>query len=167
MSDAHEGKIKQLKQTLTDRKAEELPVHLDVQRGDFASRFAAVRGEIARKSSANLLIIDQFGVKEVPDDIFTQLLGLETTDVLFFISSNTFRRFADVPEVARLFLPTYRRPTDYYPSGVLPSGPSGSRGRITCGTPHFRVFCVRGLAARRGITLRSCDARPRPLRTVH
>jgi three-Cys-motif partner protein len=114
LSDAHEGKIKQLKQSLAERKAGELPLQLDVQRGDFASRFAAVKGEIAKKSSANLLIIDQFGVKEVPDDIFTQILGLETTDVLFFISSNTFRRFAHVPEVERLLLSTYLRPTDYY-----------------------------------------------------
>lgn len=114
LSDAHDGKIKQLKQTLAERKAGDLPVRLDVQRGDFASRFAAVKWEIAKRSSANLLIIDQFGVKEVPDDIFTQILGLETVDVLFFVSSNTFRRFAHVPEVARLLLPTYQRPTDYY-----------------------------------------------------
>lgn len=114
LSDAHEGKIQQLKQTLAAQKAGDLPVRLEVQRADFASRFAAVKEEIAKKSSANLLIIDQFGVKEVPDDIFSQLISLETTDVLFFISSNTFPRFADVPEVERLLQSTYQRPTDYY-----------------------------------------------------
>lgn len=114
LSDAHAGKVDQLKRTMVAKQTEGLPVRIDVQRADFATRFAAMKGEIAKKSSANLLIIDQFGIKEVPDDTFTQIIGLETTDVLFFISSATFRRFGHVPEVARLQLPGYQRPSDHY-----------------------------------------------------
>ena len=114
LSDAHAGKVAQLSRTLAARRTEGLPVRIDVQRADFATRFAAVKGEITKRSSANLLIIDQFGVKEVPDDTFAQIIGFETTDVLFFVSSATFRRFGHVPEVARLALPGYQRPSDHY-----------------------------------------------------
>jgi three-Cys-motif partner protein len=114
LSDAHAGKVEQLRRTLAARKREGLPVRIEVERADFAHRFASVRDELARRTSANLLIIDQFGVKEVPDDMFEQIIRLETTDVLFFISSATFRRFHNVPEVARLTLPGYQRPGDHY-----------------------------------------------------
>lgn len=114
LSDAHVGRVRQLKSIMASRQTAGMPVRIDVQRADFATRFAAMKGEIAKKSSANLLIIDQFGVKEVPDDTFAQIVGLETTDVLFFISSATFRRFGNVPEVARLKLLGYQRPSDHY-----------------------------------------------------
>jgi three-Cys-motif partner protein len=114
LSDAHKGKIEALKSALAVRQPKDLPVRIETERAEFAERFADVRAELARSSSANLLIIDQFGVSEVPDAIFEQIVAMETTDVLFFISSATFRRFGHVPEVARLKLPNYQRPSDHY-----------------------------------------------------
>lgn len=114
LSDSHAGKVEELKRKIGSSNVEALPVQIDIQRADFATRFAATQPDMAKKASANLLIIDQFGVKEVPDDTFAQIIGLDTTDVLFFVSSATFRRFGNVPEVARLTLPDYQRPSDHY-----------------------------------------------------
>ena len=50
--------------------------------------------------NANLLFIDQFGMTGVDEDVFRILHSLNTTDVLFFISTNWFRRFAGRPEAA-------------------------------------------------------------------
>jgi three-Cys-motif partner protein len=56
------------------------------------------------KQQPNLLFIDQYGVKEVTDEIFQMLVGLEKTDFLFFISSSAMRRFAKTPEFKIHFL---------------------------------------------------------------
>lgn len=114
LSDDDAGKIEQLRQHLSDLRAAELPITIDVQCANFASRYAALRSKIASKDSANLLIIDQFGVKEVQDELFRELTSFETTDLLFFVSSGTFRRFEKVPEVSRLLIPGYERPGDYH-----------------------------------------------------
>lgn len=49
---------------------------------------------IAQKpQTANLLFLDQNGVKHVPAEVFTDILLLKHTDSLFFVSSSTFNRF--------------------------------------------------------------------------
>lgn len=45
------------------------------------------------KNSANLLFLDQFGIKYVNQEKFKNLVQLPVTDVIFFISSSTFKRF--------------------------------------------------------------------------
>jgi three-Cys-motif partner protein len=53
--------------------------------------------------SANLVIMDQFGVSEVTPNIVQTLAGCSTTDILFFISSSYIHRFADVPAIQKYF----------------------------------------------------------------
>jgi three-Cys-motif partner protein len=50
------------------------------------------------RQQPNLLFIDQYGVKEVTDDIFQKLIALDKTDFLFFISSSSMKRFAATPQ---------------------------------------------------------------------
>ena len=50
--------------------------------------------------TANFLFIDQFGATNVNADVFRSLHSLAHTDVLFFLTSDWFRRFADSPEAA-------------------------------------------------------------------
>ncbi len=47
------------------------------------------------EAQPNLIFIDQNGVKEVNDAVFEKLIALKVTDFLFFISSSSFRRFAE------------------------------------------------------------------------
>jgi three-Cys-motif partner protein len=49
--------------------------------------------------SANLIIMDQFGVKEVTPDVVNTFAECRATDILFFVSSSYVRRFADEPAI--------------------------------------------------------------------
>jgi three-Cys-motif partner protein len=59
--------------------------------------------DIQRRGSANLIIMDQFGVKEVTPKTLRQLADCSTTDILFFISSSFVRRFIEQPVIAKRF----------------------------------------------------------------
>lgn len=45
-----------------------------------------------------LMFLDQFGIKEVTNDIFQKLISFKRTDFIFFISSSYVRRFNELPE---------------------------------------------------------------------
>lgn len=45
-----------------------------------------------------LMILDQFGIKEITNDIFEKLISFKRTDFIFFISSSFIRRFNELPE---------------------------------------------------------------------
>lgn len=59
--------------------------------------------EMQQKGHANLVLLDQFGVKEVSPEIVRSLLDCGTTDVLFFISSSFIKRFVETPEFQQRF----------------------------------------------------------------
>ncbi|MEA2083504.1 MAG: three-Cys-motif partner protein TcmP [Thermodesulfobacteriota bacterium] len=54
------------------------------------------------KQQPNLLFIDQSGVRQVTNEIFQMLIGLNKTDFLFFISSSAIKRFAGTAEFSTL-----------------------------------------------------------------
>ncbi len=55
------------------------------------------------KKQPNLIFIDQYGVKQVTNEIFQMLIDLNKTDFLFFVSSSAIKRFAETPEFKSLF----------------------------------------------------------------
>lgn len=59
--------------------------------------------QMKERGQANLVIMDQFGVKEVTPSIVRKILDAGTTDILFFISTAHIRRFADTPEFKNWF----------------------------------------------------------------
>ncbi len=59
--------------------------------------------EIRNNKTANLIILDQFGVKHITPDIVRILADCEKTDILFFISSSFIRRFYSQPEIKKYF----------------------------------------------------------------
>ncbi len=48
--------------------------------------------------TANFLFLDQNGIKQITEEIFTKLIYLKQTDFLFFISSSYIKRFSEVDE---------------------------------------------------------------------
>lgn len=54
------------------------------------------------KNGCNLIFIDQNGFKEVNEKVFQYLIGLDTTEFIFFISSSYIHRFAALPEVQKI-----------------------------------------------------------------
>lgn len=59
--------------------------------------------QMRKRGQANLVIMDQFGIKEVTPEIVRKILDTGTTDILFFISSAFIRRFSDTAEFRRWF----------------------------------------------------------------
>ncbi len=47
------------------------------------------------KGAANLIFLDQFGIKYVDKPMFLDVINLKTTDIIFFVSSSTFKRFSE------------------------------------------------------------------------
>jgi len=47
------------------------------------------------------MFLDQFGIKEITQDIFRKLTSLTRTDFLFFISSSFVRRFSELEEFSK------------------------------------------------------------------
>jgi three-Cys-motif partner protein len=53
------------------------------------------------KIGCNLIVIDQNGFKEVDEPIFQYMIGLSTTEFMFFISSSFIHRFVEQDEVKK------------------------------------------------------------------
>ena len=75
------------------------PYSVEVQNLDFVDAFNNCYPAMKIKGSANLLFLDQYGIKHINEDIFNKITNLRTTDFLFFISSSTIKRFADLQSI--------------------------------------------------------------------
>jgi hypothetical protein len=82
------------------------------------------------------LIIDQYGVDEVTDDVFKKLIAFQTTDFIFFLSSSTLHRFRDHPAIKQKIekpddsYDVHRAAVDYYRK-QLPQGAEFFLGRFS------------------------------------
>lgn len=72
---------------------------IDYHSEEFDALFPKLSHEM-NSNSANLLFIDQFGATTIDEGRFRELHSLRRTDILFFVSSDWFRRFAGRPEAA-------------------------------------------------------------------
>jgi three-Cys-motif partner protein len=90
-------KFKQLKSFLHSYDHE--IVHFKIENAEFKSAFDGWLIEM--KGAANLLILDQNGIKHITEEVFHQIIDLDATDFLFFTSSSTIRRFGEVPTITQ------------------------------------------------------------------
>jgi three-Cys-motif partner protein len=66
---------------------------------DFAVLFQNMYPNLLSNSNTpRLMFIDQYGMKQITRDVFMQLIRLQKTDIIFFVSSMHLRRFSDQPE---------------------------------------------------------------------
>ncbi len=99
LNDAEDDKVEVLKKNLKETKLDSGPYDLRFANREFLEVFPE---EAARmEGAANLVLIDQNGVRQFPPDVFTKLRKLPTTDVLVFMSSSYAWRFQDAPEMQR------------------------------------------------------------------
>ena len=98
LNERNRSKAAQLESLLTS-KADEIQqrfanlVSLKCYGEDFLRLFNELYPEFGNQP--NLIFIDQSGIKQVSAPVFQQLVALNATDFLFFISSSYFRRFAE------------------------------------------------------------------------
>ena len=83
--------------------------------------------------TANFLFLDQNGVKHITKDVFSAIVDLSATDFLFFVSSSTINRFAEIDDIRKHINLSredlakcpphsiHRKVCDYY-RGLLPKG---------------------------------------------
>lgn len=63
----------------------------------------AINDILQRKDIAKFVLMDQYGIKEVTDEIFKMLVSSPTTDFIFFISSQTIKRFSEMDAIKKYF----------------------------------------------------------------
>lgn len=68
---------------------------------DFAEAFVKYLPSIRDRHSANLVILDQFGFRHMPPEVFVALASCETTVLICFMSSSYIRRFIGEPATQR------------------------------------------------------------------
>jgi len=103
LSDSDDGKIARLRNAIDASPFAALSgqIHPDIKACTFADRLAELLPALRSKKSANLLIVDQYGIKEMPDSRFLEMTSLPTTDMMFFVTASTFHRFQNVPAIKR------------------------------------------------------------------
>lgn len=93
-NDKAPDKISLLENRLKERQ-DRLHYQLRFSNLEFRDALQVALPSMKQRKTANLVIIDQFGIKEVDESIFLEITSCSTTDMLFFISSSTIRRFVD------------------------------------------------------------------------
>lgn len=74
---------------------------VQLENKDFTEAFSEELPSIIDKQSANLVILDQFGIKHVTGAVFQQLTACPATDIIFFVSSSTIKRFITEESIRR------------------------------------------------------------------
>lgn len=100
LSDKSEAKIGRLRERIEEEKFDGLPVEIIAEALSFEERFQQLHPHLSRREAANLLIVDQYGVKHL-DSTFDAIVSCPTTDFLAFVSSSWFQRFHSLPAVER------------------------------------------------------------------
>lgn len=111
-SDINADKIAALRANIVKSGLASDAIRSIVAVGGFDEQFREALQRMQSANAANLLIIDQYGVKHVSDDVFQTLIELDQTDFLFFVSSSYLHRFRDHPAIKRYH--DFERPEDYY-----------------------------------------------------
>ena len=91
-------------------------VEVIISNKDFQEAFELARPKFT--DSANLIFLDQFGVQYVDKNRFQQLARLKFTDVIFFVSSSTFNRFAEHESIQPILELTTEEIRKYPPSKI-------------------------------------------------
>lgn len=99
-SDPH--KMDHLEETIRQR-GEHPSCLVEFSRKEFRLAFLDNLQSMRNRDTANLVIMDQYGIKEVNQDVFASLVACSATDILFFISSSFIRRFITEESVQQHF----------------------------------------------------------------
>lgn len=73
----------------------------EIANHDFQTAFqnTAVQNILTNNSYSKFILLDQYGFKEIDDEIFQNLISYPKTDFIFFISSSFIRRFSEHPNI--------------------------------------------------------------------
>lgn len=90
-------KYSQLLENVLPNDEDLRPYKIESESLDFKEAF---ENQFTKMGNAvNLLFLDQNGIKQISEEIFTKIVNLKQTDFLFFISSSTIKRFSEHPSI--------------------------------------------------------------------
>lgn len=92
-------KQEELKSKLLPEDGCSIPYSVEIESLDFKDSFGKQFPKMGDKNCANLLFLDQNGIKHISEDVFSKIINLKRTDFLFFISSSTIKRFSEHPNI--------------------------------------------------------------------
>jgi len=87
-NDDAEDKTEKLKETIAIKNLGFDPLSISISCKDFSETYSENYSLMANKHTANFLFIDQCGISQVTKPIFSSIIKLKQTDLLFFISSS-------------------------------------------------------------------------------
>lgn len=92
------------------------PYSIKIDNLDFKSSFSQELPRMQSGKCANLLFLDQSGIKHIDEDTFKVIVNIKRTDFLFFTSSSTVKRFSDHPNISKYLdlNPELIENTDYH-----------------------------------------------------
>ncbi len=79
-----------------------------------SSYFYSYNELLQNTNSANILFLDQNGISQITEEVFSRLISYKMTDFLFFISSSTINRFYDDSNIKKYLDTSKIVLTDYY-----------------------------------------------------
>jgi len=112
VSDADPDKIASLTTYFNERSLIPPGLRLNPQTGDFATVFERYKPILQSGDVACLVVLDQYGFKQIDSEVFATLTRCPVTDILFFVSTQHLHRFADHPTVRRYI--ELERAEDHY-----------------------------------------------------
>ncbi len=98
LNDADQNKVNLLKELIKERMNKDLESVLNVRItcNKFEEIFVSYLPLMKKKKVANFLFLDQHGIATVTKPVFLEIINLDVTDFMFFISSDIFNRFGHV-----------------------------------------------------------------------
>ena len=102
-NDIRQGNIVELKKRVAEKTIMgSLNIQFYYHSTSFQDLLPEYISTIASPSCPCLIILDQFGVKEVNREVFQKLVNASRTDIMFFVSSSIIKRFSNYPFIKEL-----------------------------------------------------------------
>lgn len=79
--------------------------HIVCKSADFSTLMSTkvLLRNLMDENNAKFVLLDQYGFKQIDDNIFTKLISFPKTDFIFFIASSFIKRFRELPAVTNYF----------------------------------------------------------------
>jgi three-Cys-motif partner protein len=112
VSDADSEKIESLATYFKECSLIPPGLRFDPHSGEFATVFPQYKPILQNRDVACLVLLDQYGFKQIDAEVFAFLTRCPVTDILFFVSTQHLHRFAEHPTVKRYI--DLERAEDHY-----------------------------------------------------
>ena len=102
LNDKDQEQTEKLHETIALKKFERDHFTIEVFDQDFLSLYEQEKVRMHRSGTANLVFIDQCGIKEITQKVFSGLTSIPSTDMIFFTSSAILNRMKAQPTITNL-----------------------------------------------------------------